>query len=228
MSNYNVVPITEIRYPFLEPVNAAVSTEVHRLGILLKDVLPDGYQARIELENLDTGNIGYRKGIRIGTSGSFAEVKMSTLKKFPDIPMTGACSISELIAMIQSIRHDYDVSGFSNLENPCQLTRAQQEELRRELDITAYLGGIRFPFTRIISIANCGEQIEHWEGRVAFSALSGEGDLAMCSIITREMQDALQKAESGVYYDFDLSQLEANRTSHFLLKMFGVRAIPSK
>lgn len=228
MSNYNVTPITEIRHPYLESVDAIISTEFRRHEWYLRDVLANGYQSCIEIENLETKSIDYRKGICVGTSGSFAKVKMNTLKRFPEIPMTGICTITELINMIKRIRPDYDVSGFSSLEDPCQLTRRQQEELRRELDITAYLGGIRVPFIRYTSSAELGEQKEHYEGRITFSALSGEGDLTMCCIIMREMQEALQKSESGVSYNFDLSQLEASQTMHFILKMFGAERTPSK
>lgn len=90
------------------------------------------------------------------------------------------------------------------------------------------MGGIRFPFTRYTSSTKCGEQEESYEGRITFSALTGEGDLAMCCIIMREIQEALQKAESNVTYSFDLSQLEQIQISHFFIKMFGVDKIPNK
>lgn len=117
MSNYNVTPVTIINRPLFESVDAAISTELRRYGQYLKDVLSNGYQSCIEIENRDTGSIDYRKGICVGASGSFAQVKMDTLKRFPEIPMTGICSIPELIGMIQSVRPEYDVSGFPVWKN---------------------------------------------------------------------------------------------------------------
>lgn len=228
MNNYSVTPITEIKDTYLEPVDTAISNRIRRLREYLKTVLQHGFQSCIEIENLDTHDIVYKKGILIGTSGSFAQVKMDTLKKFSEIPMTGICSISELIKMIHDVRPGYDVSTFSNLENVCQLTRLQQEELRRELGITAYLGGIRFPFTRYISTTDIGEDQESYEGRITFSALTGEGDLAMCCVIMQEMQEALQKSESQVCYSFDLSQLEQQPVANFTMKMYGIESVLNK
>lgn len=249
--SYNVTKKTVINHPAFTSVNAILTSEVQRLRQIFDEVMPKGFQSMIEVENLDTGKIEYAKGIVYGTSGTFAAVKMDTLRKFRYLALTGACTIPELIEMIYRQRSHYDVSTFSSLENVCQLTRAQHEELRREIGITAYLGGIRIPFIRFTSFfeekeddekneeENAEENIKEnneaeseaetrGEVRIAFSALSGEGDLSMCIILFNILQDAMQKAEPNTTYSFDFSALKQNSIAHYLLKVHGSQEVAEK
>ncbi len=140
--------------------------------------------------------------------------------------MTGVWTTDELISTIRAIRPSYDIATFSNLENVCQLTRAQHEELRREIGITAYLGGIRVPFTRTVSILSEGNKTEPKEVCITFSALTDEEDLYMCCYILRELQTALVTATPNAAYVFDLSQLKHNSIANFNLTMNGVSETP--
>lgn len=226
--SYDVTKKTVINHPAFTSVNAILTSEVQRLQQIFHEAMPNGFQSEIEVENLDTGKIEYAKGIVYGTSGSFAAVKMDTLRKFPQLALTGTCSISELIDMIHAARSHYDTTVFSSLENTCQLTRAQHEELRREIGITAYLGGIRIPFTRLASFLEEDEEKTHGEIRITFSALSGEGDLSMCIILFNILQDAMQKAEPNTTYSFDFSALKRSSIAHYLLKVHGSQEVAEK
>ncbi len=228
--NYNVSTETIIRYAYLESVDALVINDANQWYHHLKAILPNGCQAVVEIEDLDNGQIDYHNGMiltpptRSGhISGGFAQAKMDTLKKFPKIAMTGTWNMDELIEAIHSVRSGYDASVFSRLEKTCQLTRELQEELRREIGITTYLGGIRVPFTRLISSAEYGgRKTENKEARISFSALSEDDDLNMCFHIFRGLQQALQVAEPNVIYHFDLSALKQYPTAHFKIIMKGI------
>lgn len=231
--NYNIKPVTIINQPYLETVDAAIHGEINHWYECLKEVVPRGFQATVEIKDLDSGAIDYSTGILQAVpscsgkiSGSFAQVKLDTLHRFPSLAMTGTWTIDELIAVIRDIKPDYDTLAFSNLENACQLTRAQHEKLRREIGITAYLGGIRAPFTRTVSILGEGRKTESKEACITFSALTGEEDLYMCCYILRELQTALVAATPNATYVFDLSQLKANPIANFNLMMNGVLETP--
>lgn len=210
--NYNVDNMTVINQSYLETVDATICSEINNWYRCLKKVVPKGFQATVEIKDSETGNIDYSTGIlqkppgRSNVAGgSFAQVKLDTLHKFPSLAMTGAGTIDELIHMIRTIRPDYDVSTFASLENVCQLTRAQHEELRREIGITAYLGGIRVPFIRIVSTYGKGRSEEFKEVCITFSALTGEGDLNMCCYVLSVLQRALAASVSNAFYIFGLS-----------------------
>lgn len=227
--NYNVKPVTVINQPYLETVDAAINNEISYWYRCLKEVVPKGFQATVEIKDLESNDIDYSIGILQKVpgrsnivSGSFAQVKLDTLYKFPSLAMTGVWTIEELITAIRTIRPDYDVSTFSNLENVCQLTRTQHEELRREIGITAYLGGIRVPFTRTVSIFGEGRKDESKEAYITFSALTGEGDLHMCCYILHALQNALSDSAQNTAYYFDLSRLKNNSVARFALAMNGV------
>lgn len=233
--DHNVKPETAIRYPYLESVAATLDNEINRWGETLKEVLPYGFQSIIEIEDLDTEKIDLRHSVlhpgpQSGKiSGSFAQVKMDTLRKFPELAMTGALTINELVMLINRLRANFDASKIACLEDVSQLTRAQQEELRDKLNITAYLGGIRIPFERrFFSSVKGTMTTEKKEARFAFSALTGEGDLTMCFCFFQDLQHALQNAEPNVTYHFNLSKLKANRTANFLIAMGGICEVIGK
>lgn len=226
--SYNVNPATIINQSYLEAVDAAIHNEINHWHRCLKEIVPKGFQATIEVKDRKSNSIDYSTGILQKlpscsgiVSGSFAQVKLDTLHKFPQLAMTGTCTISDLIDMVHYVDPNYDVSTFSSLENVCQLTRAQHEKLR-DLGIAAYLGGIRIPFTRTVSVLGEGRKAESKEACITFSALTGEGDLYMCCYILRELQSALVASDTKATYIFDLSGLKGNPIAHFALTMNGV------
>lgn len=226
--NYNVNPETTIRHPYLASVDAIMQNEILRFYDFYRACLPQGFQTMIEIINLTEGYTDYRKGIIRSVSGSFARVKMETLRLFPNLPMTGNCTVIELIDMIRAIHPEYDVTEFSKLEDICQLTRAQHEKLRAEVGITAYLGGIRVPFTKYTSSAQLGQRTQNGEICITFSALSGESDLKACFTFFDFLQNALQKSETDTCYIFDLSELEKHQTARFIMKSYGIRPVVEK
>lgn len=210
--SYDVIKHTTINHPAFTSVNASLTSEIQRLYQIFREPMPNGFQSAIEVENLNTGEIEYSKGIP-GKSGTFAAVKMETLRKFRHLALTGACTIPELIEMIYSQRPNYDVSTFSSLENVCQLTRAQHAELRREIGITAYLGGIRIPFTRITSLLRSNEE-ETPAKSASASALSVAKEISVCVSFCSMSCRRPCKSRTGYHLPFRLlcNQAEQHRS----------------
>ncbi len=219
----SVTPVADFTEPAYAIIDGILNTEIAQWHQFLKESLPNGFQAMVKVKTNEHGT-EYSKGIKTGKSGNFAKVKMETLERFTFLALTGSHDINTLVHMIHASDPNYDTTGFSNLENLCQLTKKQHEELR-SLGLTAYLGGIRVPFTRYSSIPGCGVNTEPGEILISFSALTGEQDLMMCFVILAELQKAFQKATPNRVYILDLSELEKSPIARFNMRMRMIESV---
>lgn len=208
IQQYSVTPKAEFTDGNFATIDSYIDIEIANIRRVFSHCLTKGFQATIQIETDEKG-LEYDKGIKFGTKGSFAQCKLNTLRRFPQLNATGDHSIEELIRMIREVSSTYDVSELAKLSSTQEITRAQQEKLR-EIGLTAYLGGIRVPFVRF----RYNEHPTAGRALITFSALTPEQDLCMCLIILEGVKRALMSGESGVYY-FETLALEQLPTVGF-------------
>lgn len=127
-----------------------------------------------------------------GQSGRFAEVKMHTLQRVPDLEATGSWGYQEFLEKIQqygalkgrlqAVEHLTVGKNYHCIE---ELQKESHEYVRDMADITAFKGGLRFPF----SSQTAYKILADGEVRISFSALSQEQD----EVMTLLFKDAIKR-----------------------------------
>lgn len=226
---------------YAKEFNAVKARVTRRLARIEKDFaenLKDGFQAAIEIDDL---RITERNDITDfpdpqhpwknptvfnlrasnGTSGSFCEVKMQTLKTWSVKAATGQITMDELKNYLKAhpdySEHHPMMKEIMKFEDVSQLLRRHHECLRDEFEVTVFAGGIRVPVTGFNGFRG--------EIRISFSALTAEEDVAMCVMILRALQEALREATADDWFEYDLSALKAIPMVNFHLTMWDIHEV---
>lgn len=127
-----------------------------------------------------------------GKSGSFAKVKVETLRRNSKMPATGAwVSMQEVREAVSQTGAKEGLGEFWKhadewqLEEASQLTKLQQALLRDCCGLTAFPGGIRVPITVL------GKPFG--EFRISFSGLTSEQDVLMACYIAYQAEIELSR-----------------------------------
>lgn len=217
----------------LETLKASLSNRAACLHAeLLEDLTPGGFQSVIEIddEQIKEANNAtdfhdpahpfkdptiFSMKLSAGTKGSFAEVKMNTLKNWITGPITGMLTLDELLKLLEA-SPDYNASDpmlheIVQLEDISQLLRRHHEWLRDTFGITTFPGGIRIPFSTMSGFRG--------EIRITFSALTGEQDLCVCLLILKQLQLILRDAMHNDWIEYDLDQIKACKLASLSLRL---------
>lgn len=227
---------------YAKEFNAVKARVTRRMARIEKDFarnLPDGFLAAIEIDDLrivDSNNSTdfhdpkhpwqeptvFNLRMSSGTSGSFCEAKMQTLKAMGGaVAATGQMTLDELKDYLEAhpnySKHYPLLREIWELEDVSQLLRRHHECLRDEFNITVFAGGIKVPVT--------GFNGFHGEIRICFSALTAEEDVAMCVMLLRALQEALREATTDDWFEYELSTLQAIPMVNFHLTMWDIHEV---
>ena len=218
-------------------IKAKVTRRLARLEDDFSANLANGFQSMIEIDDLHITEANnstdfhdpkhpwksptvFTLRASSGTSGSFAEVKMKTLRAWGGAA-TGQITMDELKDYLKShpnySEHYPLVKEIMAFEDVSQLLRRHHECLRDEFDITVFAGGIKVPVTGFNGFRG--------EVRISFSALTAEEDVAVCVLILRTLQEALKEATTDDWFEYDLSALRAIPMVNFHLTMWDIHEV---
>lgn len=219
-------------------VKAKVTRRLARLEEDFPENLANGFQSCIEIDDLHITEANnstdfhdsqhpwqnptvFTLRATSGTSGSFAEAKMATLKDWTSKAATGHLTMQELKEYLEAhpnySKHYPLVKEIMGFEDVSQLLRRHHECLRDEFDFTVFAGGIRVPVTGFNGFRG--------EIRITFSALTAEEDVSMCILILRTLQEALKEATTDDWFEYNLSALQAIPMINFHLKMWDIHKV---
>lgn len=126
--------------------------------------------------------------------GSFADVKMQTLKSTPTKCFTGGDSVEHIVRTAMA---NLPLPGgclmldeISSLTRSSDLTRAQHEWLRDRIGYTNFYGAVRVPYEKNFAAATDNRKVTDYNGqlRIAFSGASEEQDVMFALRVLREIQ----------------------------------------
>lgn len=206
-----MTPNVNFTYSDKYPAEMAILKDdlTERLLVLVEDwraVLPRGEQIMVEMDMCDqlvphsTTSLFSLHFIE-GTSGSFAEAKMNTLRTFSDIAATGTMSLKEFLTRARPLLPEgiEMLPELYQYEEASQLLRRHHDWIKGILNLTLFPGGIRIPFTT--KNGHLGEI------RISFSALTAEADTCMCLKVFKCVQKALRAVQTPDWALFDLEAL---------------------
>lgn len=185
-------------------------------------LLPRGWRLIAELDYFDQKtaklDIQADKG-----GGSFAEVKMKTLKDSSSKrPATGTDDISfieELIVM-EGLRETEVGAEICELMDAKHLTRLHHEWLRDKLGYTNFYGAIRIPFRAITIYPN---MVDKNEIRFAFSGGTEEQDIMFAVWALSEFQRKVVESFREFHFTFDLDALKKIPNVQLWIDLLDVR-----
>lgn len=214
--------------PSQSPVVANVMDRAGNLTEKLNVALPHGWKLRLETTSLgvvDDPDPEEEFNFLVKSDnegGSFAEVKLETLRAFPSLCATGFTPDEILERMVERlVQEDYQslYDAISPYRNCPALPKTVEKFLRSHYHITGYAGGIRIPLR--IHKPQHGI-VKNSDLLASFSGGSGEQDLFLATSCARAFIDSYRHHFPAYCVELDLKQLEQHPLASFYIKLCGI------
>lgn len=209
----------------MRTVISAILQEVEENTNYLRCALPRGWHFILKTKGSGIENLCLDVTADVG-GGSFAKAKMETLEKCPNLPATGKTP-KELIPIVEKLDSIEEKDREEILKRlgankyADSLSKDAETFLRDHAGITGYKGGVRLPYSVILSDRNLPE---HGEILISFSGASAEQDLFFGLSIAKQFIRSYRESFKQNSLFLKLDDLETNHPAEmFWLKLLGIK-----